>query len=96
LPKDADSSFKDVSRGASFESVGVKPNPEHEWYYCSEMRADEALLVKIHDSAAGLPRSGDLEGVIASGVPHTSLQIPGTEDVEARESIELRCLVFWD
>jgi hypothetical protein len=96
LPKDADSSFKDVSRGASFESVGVKPNPEHEWYYCSEMRPDEALLVKIHDSAAGQPQSGDLSGVIANGVPHTSLQIPGTEDVEARESIELRCLVFWD
>jgi hypothetical protein len=95
LPKDAGSSFKDVSRGASFESVGVKPNPDHEWYYRSEMRPDEALLVKIHDSAAGLAR-GNGSGVIASGVPHTSLQIPGTEDVEARESIELRCLVFWD
>ena len=97
LPKDTSSTFKDVSRGASFESVGVKPNPQHKWYYCSDMTPDEALLLKIHDSAAQHVRySGNEADWVAGGVPHTSLQIPGTEILEPRESIELRCLVFWD
>jgi hypothetical protein len=54
----------------------------------------EALLLKIHDTAAGEidPKTG---GIIADGVPHTAIQIPGTEDAEPRESIEMRCLVFY-
>jgi hypothetical protein len=30
----------------------------------------------------------------ARRVPHTAFNIPGTEEKEGRESIEVRCLVF--
>lgn len=97
LPKSAESTFRDVSRGKSFESVGVKANLEgHRWYYCSEMTGGEGVVVKIHDSVAPVTGPGARKGDVAGGVPHTSLQIPGTEGWEARESVELRCLVFWD
>jgi hypothetical protein len=71
----------------------VKPNPKHTWYYCSDMMPDEALLIKIHDSTAP---GGQFGNGPAGGTPHTGLQIPGTEELPARESCELRCLVFWD
>lgn len=91
LPKQ--SSFGSVSRGSSFGTIGVRPNPKHEWYHCSNMTPEEALLIKIHDSAAPGKEGGN---GTAGGVPHTALQVPGTEDLPARESCELRCLVFWD
>jgi hypothetical protein len=87
------SAFASVSAGDSFETVGVKYNPSHEWYFVSDMMPDEALLIKIHDSNAG---GVGKDGMTAGGIPHTALQIPGSEGQEARESVEVRCLVFWD
>jgi hypothetical protein len=87
------SAFASVSAGDSFETVGVKYNPNHKWYFVSDMTPDEALLIKIHDSSAG---EEGKHGLTSGGIPHTALQIPGTEGMEARESIEVRCLVFWD
>jgi hypothetical protein len=87
------SAFASVSAGNSFGTVAVKYNPNHQWYFVSDMMPDEALLLKIHDSSAG---EQGKTGVTAGGIPHTALQIPGTEWEEARESVEVRCLVFWD
>lgn len=81
--------FASVSKGSSFKSLAVSANPRHKWYYVSDMQPDECLLIKIFDTQSG--KAG-----ISGGVPHTSFHLPGTEEYEARNSIEMRCLVFYD
>jgi hypothetical protein len=68
------------------ETYSVKFNPDHRWFYFSEMAADEALLLKCYDSAT--------DGR-ARFAPHTAFVDPTTpKDAPPRESIELRTLVF--
>jgi hypothetical protein len=68
------------------ETYSVTWNPAHRWYYAPEMRADEALLLKIADTRTDVP---------ARFMPHTSFTDPTTPpDAFPRESIELRTLVF--
>ncbi|KAF2819505.1 hypothetical protein CC86DRAFT_449888 [Ophiobolus disseminans] len=67
------------------ETLAVKHNPAHRWYYKSGLTPDEVILIKCFDSK--------LDGR-ARRVPHTAFHVPGTEDKEGRESIEVRCLVF--
>jgi hypothetical protein len=68
----------------SMLSDGVKLM-ECRWLYKSGMTPDEVLLIKCFDSK--------LDGR-ARRVPHTAFEVPGTEDKEGRESIEIRALVF--
>ncbi|KAI1508873.1 GAG-pre-integrase domain containing protein [Pyrenophora tritici-repentis] len=67
------------------ETYAVKYDPKHKWFYKSELSPDEVLLFKCFDSK--------LDGR-ARRVPHTAFAVPGTEDKESRESIEIRALVF--
>ncbi|KAH8174861.1 methyltransferase [Sarocladium implicatum] len=67
------------------ETYAVKHDPKHQWYYKSELSPDEVILIKCFDSK----KDGR-----ARRVPHTAFHIPGTEDAESRESIEVRALVF--
>ncbi|KUJ11017.1 uncharacterized protein LY89DRAFT_654661 [Mollisia scopiformis] len=60
---------------------------EHRWHYCSNMTPDEVVIVKHLDSKRDIP---------AWRCPHTSIPLPGTEDLPARESIEVRALVLFD
>jgi len=55
------------------------------WFYKSNLSPDEVILIKCFDSK----KDGR-----ARRVPHTAFHIPGTEDKEGRESIEVRALVF--
>jgi hypothetical protein len=55
------------------------------WFYKSNLTPDDVLLIKCFDSK--------LDGR-ARRVPHTAFEVPNTEDKEARESIEIRALVF--
>ena len=60
--------------------------PEHRWYYYPRMRADEAMLLKCYDSAQDGARY----------TAHTAFEDPTTpEGAPARESIEVRTLVFF-
>jgi len=69
------------------EVSSVRPNRSHRWYYLSEMRTDEALLLKCFDS----DRSGR-----ARYTAHSSFKDPNTPaEAPARESIEARALVFF-
>jgi hypothetical protein len=62
-------------------------NPRHRWYYFPLMTPDEALLIKIYDSA------GD---DIARLTAHTAFDDPTSPpDARARKSIELRALLFF-
>lgn len=73
------------------ETYSITYNATHRWFYLSEMRPDEALLIKCCDTAT----------VPARFTPHTAFLHPEAEpDAPPRESIEIRALVFhrqgWD
>jgi len=66
----------------------VRFNPAHRWFYLSEMRPDEALLLKCYDSRA--------DGR-ARFMPHTGFRNPACpSEFAPRESIEARTLVVFD
>jgi hypothetical protein len=68
------------------ETSRVEYKPTHRWHYFSEMQTDEALLIRIHDSASdGRARLSF----------HTSFENPLAPNAPPRESIEARALVFF-
>ena len=69
------------------ETLQVAHNPRHRFFYKRHQRPDEVLLIKCFDSKT--------DGR-ARRVPHSAFVDPATdrEDVPARESIEVRALVF--
>jgi fructosamine-3-kinase len=63
-------------------------------YYLSEQQPDEALLLKCFDSASIV---GETTTDVASLTPHTGFvddAYKGRTDVEPRQSIEVRALVY--
>jgi hypothetical protein len=68
------------------ETSRVEYKPTHRWYYFSEMQTDEALLIRIHDSA------NDGRARLSF---HTSFENPLTPGAPPRESIEVRALAFF-
>jgi hypothetical protein len=89
LPSKGSSTYESVSAGGGFETWTVKANPDHRWYFASGLAPEEVLLIKIFDSK----KDGR-----ARRVPHSAFVNPSTEHGEypPRESIEVRCLVFWE
>jgi hypothetical protein len=77
------------------EVVAVAPNESHQFYYVKDMKPDEALFLKCFDSEGqGLPQG---KQGIAVGTPHTAFLDPETlSDAPGRQSIEVRCLVFYE
>lgn len=72
--------------GSRSEAWEVKANPSHKWYYAAKMTPNEALLIKQFDSK--------LQGV-ARRTPHSAFS--AKEDFgPTRQSIEVRCLCFWE
>lgn len=71
----------------SGETLQVRYNDAHRWYYKSGLTPEEVLLIKCFDTKT--------DGR-ARRVPHTAFVDPDTdrEDVPTRESIEVRALVF--
>jgi hypothetical protein len=67
------------------EIYEVKYNPDHRWYYFSEMTKDEVILIKGYDSL--------LDGR-ARFTPHTAFQHPDTNIGDPpRKSIEVRTII---
>ena len=71
--------------GHRLESWAIKPNPAHRWYFKYAQRPDEVLLIKCFDSDASVARRA----------PHCAVEDPDETASECRESIEVRCLVFY-
>ncbi|KAI0544275.1 hypothetical protein F4679DRAFT_42827 [Xylaria curta] len=68
------------------ETLAVRHSPAHRWYYKKGLTPQEALLIKCFDSKT--------DGR-ARRIPHTAFVDPSSKpDAPARESIEVRCLVF--
>ncbi len=68
------------------ETSSVEYKPGHRWYYFSEQRPDEAILIRVHDSA------NDGRARLSF---HTSFDNPLAVGAPPRESIEARALVFF-
>ena len=65
----------------------LRHNPEHRWYYVSDMQADEVLLLQNWNSADTAHRGY---------MPHTGFRHPAAPvDCRPRESIEARTLVIY-
>jgi hypothetical protein len=60
-------------------------NPAHRWSYFPDMQLGEAIVFKVYDSQT--------DGR-ARFTPHTAFELPGAVG-GIRESIEVRCLVFF-
>ena len=77
------------------ETFGVRPNEDHRFFYLKDMTPDEAMFIKCFDSRGqGLPKG--VEG-IARATPHTAFVDPNSpKDAPGRQSIEVRCLVFYE
>ncbi|KAI0188530.1 hypothetical protein EV127DRAFT_131079 [Xylaria flabelliformis] len=68
------------------ETLAVRHSPAHRWYYKKGLTPQEVLLIKCFDSKT--------DGR-ARRIPHTAFVDPSSKpDAPARESIEVRCLVF--
>ncbi|KAE8362748.1 hypothetical protein BDV27DRAFT_165943 [Aspergillus caelatus] len=77
------------------EQYVLTPNDEQKWCYAKDMTPDEALLIKCFDSRGQYEPCG-IVGV-ASSAPHTAFKDPETpSDAKPRQSIEVRCLVFYE
>ncbi|KAK9369969.1 hypothetical protein V1509DRAFT_618111 [Lipomyces kononenkoae] len=68
------------------ETVGVKYDPTHQWYFLKDMDVTEAMLIKCADNK---------DQVIAKQIPHSAFTLP-EQTGDGRESIEVRTLVFFD
>ncbi|KAI1851413.1 hypothetical protein JX265_000353 [Neoarthrinium moseri] len=68
------------------ETFAVRHSPRHRWFFKHGLGPDEVILIKCFDSKT--------DGR-ARRVPHTAFVDPSAgDDVPARESIEVRALVF--
>lgn len=77
------------------ETFGVRPNDNHKFFYLKDMTPDEAMFIKCFDSRGeALPQG--VKG-IARATPHTAFVDPNSPaDAPGRQSIEVRCLVFYE
>ncbi|CAO2649181.1 Nn.00g101300.m01.CDS01 [Neocucurbitaria sp. VM-36] len=78
------------------ETMAVAPSEQHKFYYQKDMTPDEVLLLKCFDShGEGMVPDGR-QG-IAVRTPHTAFRDPQTPGgAPGRQSIEVRCLVFYE
>jgi len=72
--------------GGNKMNTAVAKSSGHKWHYLHGMETDELVLVKCWDQKAG----------VVKRCPHSAVRDPSMEDREDRESVEVRCLVFWD
>ena len=61
-------------------------NPNHRWWYFSNMTRDEVVLIKFHDS----------DRTKALRTPHTAFNDPSFPDARPRESIEVRSVAYFE
>lgn len=60
--------------------------PRHRWWYFSNMAADDVLLFKFQDS----------DHSVTWRCPHTAFHDTSLPETKVRESIEVRCIAFFE
>ncbi|KAE9372981.1 GA4 desaturase [Stipitochalara longipes BDJ] len=81
---------QDTAESYVVETFSAGYSKEHKWYWIDNQTPEEILIVRFFDS--------DFEGqgyTAGGGVLHSSVEIPGTESRETRESLETRFLCIW-
>lgn len=76
------------------ETYGVAPSADHKFFYMKDMTPEETMFIKCFDS-----RSQNVGGTkgLAGLTPHTAFVDPNSPpDAPGRQSIEVRCLVFYE
>lgn len=63
--------YSEISKGNHFELYYLRYNPEQMWYYVSDMKPEEVLLLKCYDSIQ--------DGKTARRVPHSAFSNPATK-----------------
>ena len=83
---DRETMLGDLSDGDEVITASIfRYNPEHQWWYFSNMSRDEVLLFKFHDS--------DPDN--ACRVPHAAFHDPSYPNANPRASIEFRTFAFF-
>lgn len=92
---DADKLMSTEGYEVKGETFGVAPSERHRFYYVKDMVPEEVMLLKCFDSH-GEGMSHGVKG-LAVRTPHTAFVDPETPaDAPGRQSIEVRCLIFYD
>lgn len=89
-PKTAKTQYATTTKGEYMEIYYAKYTESQKWYFVSGMDTDEVLLIKCYDSTT--------REDIAKRCPHSAFDwVEKSSDRDTtRESIEIRCLVFWE
>ncbi|KAI0406923.1 hypothetical protein F4802DRAFT_595927 [Xylaria palmicola] len=85
-PQGTNSFYDSVIKGDGFQTIEVRANPKHKWYYLSDMSPEEAVVFKCYDS----------KNTSESRCCHASFRLPGTVNEAPRESMEMRFFVFYE
>jgi hypothetical protein len=109
---DASSRDSTVGYQVKGETLVVAPSEGHRFYYVKDMGTEEVVFLKCFDSRGQFMNDegyvsgeeevkvvgkGEGRDGVAMGTPHTAFIDPQTpKGVKGRESIEVRCLVFYD
>ena len=77
---------RDGAIAFQFEALLLRYNANQRWTYFSDMRSDEVLVFKTHDT----------EPSVSHCVPHGAFDDPGCpESAPPRASIEMRGIAYW-
>lgn len=89
-PKSAKTQYATTTKGEYMEIYYARYTEGQQWHFVSEMDTDEVLMIKCFDSST---REG-----LARRCPHSAFEYSDSlqSGKSARESIEVRCLVFWE
>jgi len=83
---EGDAMFAPMDDDAQMAAAIFRHNPDHRWWYFSNMTRDEALLFKFHDSDRSRPWR----------TPHTAFWDTSLPGAQPRESIECRSIAFFE
>ena len=83
---EGDAMFAPMDDASKPAAAIFRYNPNHRWWYFSNMVKDEALLLKFHDS----------DHSVAWRTPHTAFWDPSFADRKVRASIECRSIAFFE
>lgn len=85
-PRDLEYNLNPNAKPRPFNAHYCKPNDGQRWHYYSDMTNDEALVFTTYDSHP-------INGEIFCPTLHTAVEIPNTDGLQERESIEVRFFV---
>ncbi|EXJ81838.1 hypothetical protein A1O1_07903 [Capronia coronata CBS 617.96] len=95
VPPDPSSTHSTAGYEVRGETYAIAPNEKHKFFYQKDMTPDEVMFIKCFDSFSQVNPGG--KPGLADCTPHTAFVDPQTPaDAPGRQSIEVRCLVFYE